>query len=601
MGGGRVRAFAVGLVAGLAMAAPAQAQSPDDPVPSKVLSGYFTVADGTELHYTARVPDVPNPDGWPTLLIYSGYGDTTGMYFGPSITEKEGYAEVMVGIRGTGCSGGEWTFMDPRHARDGYEAVEWAAHQPWSNGRVGLLGESYGGFMQFPVAALQPPHLVAMVPGAPFADAYRDVFAPGGIQNVTIAPFFMASQFGFQSASTESTIQRELAADPELAARCAAHQGEHSEAGWVPLTTAITHQYADSTIASFDPVSERDRIEVPMLVTAAWQDQILGPRGVETLAQLGKPFWATLTNGAHSETYAYSPVVDRTLGFLDHYVERSNPAFASEPRVQLLWETYKVPGGKTTANWTTGHPSWPPAATARRFDLAPGSRLVSPGQTIPAGADRYAYVPGAGEQLKRAYASQTTTTYSAWTPPAGGTYRAYTSAPLGQDLPSAGTASADLWIDSTAPDTDLQVTLTEVRGDQEYMVQRGWLRASHRKLDDKRSTVFRPFHTHLETDAQPLKLGVAEKVRVEIRPYAHLFRAGSRVRLWVAAPSTSASDSGWAFASFPAPAVNQIHHGLGTPSALVLPELERSGDTKPAPACGQTLLQACRPDPLGAS
>ena len=69
----------------------------------------------------------------------------------------------------------------------------------------------------------------------------------------------------------------------------------------------------------------------------------------------------------------------------------------------------------------------------------------------------------------------------------------------------AGPGSVDLTLSSTAPDTDLQVTLTEVRPDgQEVFVQQGWLRASHRAEDPALSTALRPYQTHVVTDALPL-------------------------------------------------------------------------------------------------
>ena len=64
-------------------------------------------------------------------------------------------------------------------------------------------------------------------------------------------------------------------------------------------------------------------------------------------------------------------------------------------------------------------------------------------------------------------------------------------------LSMAGSGSADLWIAADAEDVDLQVTLSEVRPDgQEMLVQSGWLRASHRALDEDASTNLRPRHRH---------------------------------------------------------------------------------------------------------
>ena len=113
----------------------------------------------------------------------------------------------------------------------------------------------------------------------------------------------------------------------------------------------------------------------------------------------------------------------------------------------------------------------------------------------------------------------------------------FVSAPLARDLVIAGPSSLDVYLKSSARNTDLQVTLSEVRPDgNETYVQNGWLRASHRKLNPRRSTALDPFPTHLKRDAAPLPRGRYALVRVPIFPVAHAFRAGSRVRVTIQAP-----------------------------------------------------------------
>jgi len=99
-----------------------------------------------------------------------------------------------------------------------------------------------------------------------------------------------------------------------------------------------------------------------------------------------------------------------------------------------------------------------------------------------------------------------------------------------------GTSRATLWIASTAIDTDFQVSIGDVwpNGDVEY-VQKGWLRASHRKLvgaDDVNASpsVYRPVHTDRASDAELLVPGRATKIDVEIPPVGQAFRAGHRIR-----------------------------------------------------------------------
>ena len=75
---------------------------------------------------------------------------------------RDGYALVRVDARGTGRSPGLLDLLSAREAQDFYESIEWAAAQPWANGRVGLSGVSYLAMNQWQVAALRPPHLSAI-------------------------------------------------------------------------------------------------------------------------------------------------------------------------------------------------------------------------------------------------------------------------------------------------------------------------------------------------------------------------------------------------------------------------------------------------------
>ena len=92
-----------------------------------------------------------------------------------------GYAALRVDTRGSGKSPGRTDPFSPAEARDFYDVIEWAARQPWCNGRVGLSGISYFAMTQWLVASLKPPSLAAMIPWEGAADMYRDFGYHGGI------------------------------------------------------------------------------------------------------------------------------------------------------------------------------------------------------------------------------------------------------------------------------------------------------------------------------------------------------------------------------------------------------------------------------------
>jgi hypothetical protein len=147
-----------------------------------------------------------------------------------------------------------------------------------------------------------------------------------------------------------------------------------------------------------------------------------------------------------------------------------------------------------------------------------------------------------------------------------------------------------VYLKSSRPDTDLQVTLSEVRPDgNETYVQNGWLRASHRKLDPKRSTPLDPFPTHLKSDAARLPAGRFTLVRVPIFPVAHAFRAGSRIRVTITA--TGGDRPRWAFATVDkGNARNTVSLGGARASSLVLPVVA-GANAKGTPLPGPTSLR----------
>jgi len=172
----------------------------------------------------------------------------------------------------------------------------------------------------------------------------------------------------------------------------------------------------------------------------------------------------------------------------------------------------------------------------------------------------------------------------------------FVSEPLTDDLTVVGPASVDLWLESSASDTDLQVTISEVRADgQEMFVQSGVLRASHRTLDERRSTDLDPVPTYLAADMAPLPDDEPSLVRVPVHPIAHAFRAGSQIRLTVTAPGGDRQR--WTFAT-PATGgdiTDTISLGGDRPSSLVLPVLTDVVPTTPPPPCPSLRGQPCRP------
>nr|MCU0259967.1 CocE/NonD family hydrolase [Ilumatobacteraceae bacterium] len=385
------------------------------------------------------------------------------------------------------------------------------------------------------------------------------------------------------------------------------------------------------------------RIEVPTFIAGAWQDEQTGGRFPTMLDRFtSAPLYASLVNGLHTESV--SPAVfARMVEFLDLYVAERVPdlsgaraiapilaagifgtdqvelppdrftgstydealaTFESEPPIHVLFEQGAADGTPPLTplpRWVEQFDAWPvPGITPTSWWLGDGELLAGPTGNV--GSTSYVADPastpptfwdGNSSDLWR------TDVQWDWVAPPAENVAVYTSEPLPTDLPMVGSGSADLWVSADAADTDLEVTLTEVRADgTEVLVQGGWLRASHRALDEAASSELRPVHTHLEADAEPLVPG-GEPVyaRVEIFPFAHVFRAGSRIRLAIDAPGGNRPT--WEFETISDGETVTVWHGAELGSRLVLPMVDSVVAPAGAPACGSLKGQPCRPDSGG--
>lgn len=566
----------------------------------------------------------------------------------------QGYAVAGVNIRGTGCSGGKFDYFEPRQAEDGREAIDFLTSQTWSNGRLAMVGKSYPGITQLFVAgqSLTPPSdprtpkgLVAIVPGAVFGDLYRDVPFPGGIMNVTFAAGWSAGRV-FEPFSDPLYEHGAIQKNDQ---QCIRNTAEHIQnPPFNPFVKALYNQYDGPLFHERSPWYWADNIDVPTFLFETWQDEQVGSRASELIERFDPDLeWRFLAtngdHGGHGDYYGNNvlPYIDEFLRF---YLAQEVPTrfqggtvttfdpngnggnaqpspppsgtpkngpwetrpenfdetlarYEAEPPVQINWENGAL--GERVPAWITHHDDFPaPDTTVWRLNMAPGEGGASAGQLIEGDAPEdevsYDYVPGSSQQrggyeLKSELPNEAMAKWEER--PAPGTFAMFETEQLQSDKLLAGPASVDLTVSSTAADTDFQVTLTEIRPDgKEMFVQQGWLRASHRALDKELSTPLRPFQTHLLEDAAPLVPQAKTAVRLEVFPFAHAFRAGSKLRIYVEAPHVKPDL--WGFALLPIPAQNTIYTGPAL-SSVALPLLDGATAQAPLPPC--TLRnQPCR-------
>ena len=600
--------------------------------------GYIETRDGTTLSASVWLPGPAEDGPYPTVVEYSGYSpsdpDSEGF---PDILNGLGYAYVGVNIRGTGCSGGSFRYFEYTQSTDGYDAIEVVAAQPWVlDHRVGMVGVSYPGISQLFVAQTQPPSLAAITPFSVVADSTLSTLYPGGILNTGFAV-----EWTRQRMADAGPLGQQWAADRVAAGDtgCEANQSLRSQNPDLLAEIEATPFWTDGLAADIAPRLFVDRITVPTFVAGAWQDEQTGGHFPTMLDRFTGTdhLYATLVNGLHTESIAPSNL-DRFVEFLDLYVARRTPslaaartiapqlaavifgtdqvalpaddrfaamtyeealaAFEAEPPIEILFEEGAADGFPARApveRWSASFDTWPiPGAVATTWQLDDtGSLVVGAAATGEVGytADPEA-APATFYEGSSSGIWSVDVTYD-WREGAPGTFAAFVTEPLAADTTVIGSGSVDLWIETDAGDTDLEVTISEVRPDgPEVYVQSGWLRASHRALDDAESSVLRPVHTHIEADAAPLPAGVPELVRVELLPFAHPFRAGSRIRLTIDAPGGNRPV--WEFDTIADGERVTLHTGVATPSALVLPVVPGVEVPPGYPECGALRGQPCR-------
>lgn len=611
--------------------------------------GYITTRDGTTLSATITLPGPADGGPYPTVIEYSGYSPSNPRAPQPStlIAQALGFATVGVNIRGTGCSGGAFLYFEPLQALDGYDIVEAVAAQPWVlHGEPGMVGISYPGIAQLFTAREQPPHLAAIAPLAVIGDTYRSTLYPGGIFNDGFALDWAKGRVSDSRPYGQGWERGIVDAGGPNGAQCAENQLLRLQNPDLLQLIQDTAFYVDELNDEVSPERFVDRIEVPVFVGAAFQDEQVSGHS----ANLFDDFTSSpsrhfmITNGAHVDPLVAE--LGRWYEFLEFYVTRRTPDFPdalaplvgpvvgstvgingveiepdrfvgmsyatalaqyeAEGDLRVIFENgYGNPAIPGSPQGTFEHTfsQWPPAETVpTTWYLQPDGALAPTAPAIDAldhrGSSAYQYDPTA--KIEKTIAGGTGDAWPNdpdydWRALPDGKALAFESPALTDDVVMVGTGRFDLWLRSTAPDTDVEVTLTEIRPDgQERYVQNGWLRASHRRLDDARSTVLRPFQTHHEADALALEPTTFAELDIEIFPFAHVFRAGSRLRISVEAPG--GNRPAWTLDAIPASGVvtNEVGHSAAFASKITLPVIPGLDPPAALPPCPSLRGQPCR-------
>ncbi|AMY07619.1 Cocaine esterase [Luteitalea pratensis] len=527
----------------------------------------------------------PSREGrFPAIVVRTPYGvqrEATGVHDRMISLARMGYAVVNVDVRGRYESEGTW---DPfrAEAKDGYDVVEWAAKQPWTNGKVATQGGSYLGHTQWATLGEAPPSLVAAFPAVASTNLYANWVTHGGAFHLAFnfgwavvrMPFrIMQPQWYFTGpdAAPELRYEQMLMHLPleTMDERAFQHPVKHWR-DWV------TH---DSYDAYWKAVSDEEKfakVNVPVMAQGGWFDIFL-PGTIDGFVGVRK-------HGANERARSLTRMVigpwghgpSRKYGDLDFGPDADRTLFEYETR----WHDFHLKGVKNGidtdapvqifymgVNKWRGEAEWPvPGTQYTRWYLQPGGGLA-PAAPAGEGSSTYRYdpndpVPTTGGN--NCCGSPTIAGPVDQKPLDG---RAdivrFTSELLKEPVTIGGPVAMDLHATTDGKDTDWMVKLVDVSPDgKAYPMAEGILRARYRDGLDKPT---------LLTAGQPYRYTVG------MVGTAVVFLPGHRIRVDISSSNFPQFDrnlnTGDPLGKGTQPRVAQqtIHHSAARPSAIVLP------------------------------
>ncbi len=492
--------------------------------------------------------DIYRPAGegkYPVLVSRTPYStEREGVYQAPVFFARRGYVFVYEDTRGRHESDGAWDPFE-HEFEDGYDTVEWAAQQPWSNGKVGMQGGSYLGIVQWQAAKLAPPHLVTIFPMVAATSLYHDAFTVNG-------GFRLALSFGWGPIRMDSRVMQNIGphvmeGGPEGLSfdKVIWHLplvempkllGHHAEF----YTRWLQHPDYDEEWRKLSVEEHFERIAVPVHTLGGWFDILVQGtlNGYIGMSKQGKTAVAREKSRVIVGPWGHGP--SRKLGDLDfgedadidpnavalrwydYWLKGIDSGIEGEPPVTLfvmgknVWrqeneyplartqykKLYFHGGGKANSYRGDGQLAWDEPADSAK----PDRYRYDPDNPVPSlGGNNCCGVPTPIGPVNQRPVEQRNDVL------------VYTSDFLEQELEVTGPVKVVLYASSDAPDTDFVAKLVDVYPDgKAYNLAEGILRARYR-----------------ESLSQPklLEPGKTYKLEIDLIGTSNVFLPGHRIRV----------------------------------------------------------------------
>lgn len=499
--------------------------------------------DGVKLYSDLYLP--ARQGRFPVIVIRTPYGtQRDGMHQTAIFFAQRGYAVLFQDTRGRYESEGQW---DPfrNEGRDGYDTIEWAAKQPWSNGKVAMQGGSYLGHVQWAAATLSPPSLATIFPAVASTNIFHNWLTHGGA-------FRLAFNYGWgvvrmpnrimlpQYWHTESFSPPELHYDNILWSLPLSTADLRSAGYAVPHWRAwIQHQSYDDYWKAISDEERFDKVKVPVHTHGGWFDIFLNGtlRGYVGVRQKGGSEKARRESKMIVGPWGHGPsrkfgdvdfgpaamrsLHERELRWYEHYLKGVDNGIDREPPLEIFY--MGVNKWKQEADWPIPGTRYTPLylASGGRANSWRGDGRLSWEKPSGAEADEYLYDPAnpvltlggnnccgaptiAGPKDQRPIESR-------------GDVLVYTSTVLREPLAIAGPVTMKLYASTDGPDTDWMVKLVDVHPNGFAVnIAEGMLRARFRKGLDR---------------MELLQAGQIYEFEIDLAGTAHVFLPGHRVRV----------------------------------------------------------------------
>jgi hypothetical protein len=430
--------------------------------------------------YYGKRSNLPGQDNF-TLGVPANSCSNMCMFEGPDPAYwcKQGYAVINVDGRGVGNSEGNFGWLGQQDAEDCYDTIEWTASQPWSNGRVGMFGNSALAMAQWTAAALEPPHLTCIAPWEGGTDLYREYNTDNGIPAIAFNRFIWSVFRG---------------------------------RGYIIDNVAMVEEYPLMNAYWESKIPDYEKITIPVYLTAGWQHiHLRGAMNAFMNIRSEKKWLRAHRDFEWPDSYMWGNLEDLRR-FFDRYLKDIRNGWECTPPVRIdVMDAYDY--------------DFQVARPEREFPLARTQYqklyLDAAGGTM--GAGPVATVSQASYDAKEGRTTFDLTFH--------------------EDVELTGYSKVRLWVEADGSDEmDLFITLMKLDENGEFLPANvmgqphpgssGKLRVSQRELDPHLSTDFQPVQAHRRREK--LKPGEIVPVDIAIYPFSRIWHKGQTLRLQIA-------------------------------------------------------------------